>query len=493
MKKIFAILLAGVMLLSFVACGGEGTNESDTSKTSAAGSSTASSADGSETPSDDASGTIKTTLFTLTYDDSVWNHIEEYLENDEDYCFANLQIPDPDDSEYYLIDAEIEVLLDDPYDFREDLVYYGFNQYEYKVNNAYETVKIGGVDLLKYDNGYDTIVYLNRMEAAGATVCIQFDSEDITDSRIEGLLKGLSITLEDVGHVDGPWEWEGDAFTSDNHSVTAGGFTVNSKFIPFEEYISTFETFDHGIAAIGDSVYVLVDGELRECHFDGVELTFVTPIELPEDDYTNINSTTDGSLWLSGSMNDILRIKDGAVVNTYEDINYLAMHPSGAWGVDYFVSNECSLVTFNGDTYSKTPVTFEETDTIMNVNVDENNIYVCASAADDSGHKVFVYNKDGVLQKTLCDAEGEGLGSITFVTQTANGYIGFDANMRDVLLWDNNGAFLDEISDSDLFDTSYPWFCSSTVLSDGSILTLMTEEREDRSATELIVFQVNGF
>lgn len=129
----------------------------------------------------------------------------------------------------------------------------------------------------------------------------------------------------------------------------------------------------------------------------------------------------------------------------------------------------------------------------MNVRVDENNIYVCASAADDSGHKVFVYNKDGVLQKTLCDAEGEGLGSITFVTQTENGYIGFDGNMRDVLLWDNNGTFIAEISDSDLFDTNYPWFCSSTVLSDGSILTLMTEEREDRSATELIVFQVKGF
>ena len=97
------------------------------------------------------------------------------------------------------------------------------------------------------------------------------------------------------------------------------------------------------------------------------------------------------------------------------------------------------------------------------------------------------------MQKSLCDAEGEGLGSITFVTQTANGYIGFDGNMRDVLLWDNDGAFIAEISDSDLFGTSYPWFCSSTVLSDGSILTIMTAEREDRSATELIAFNVKGF
>lgn len=191
-------------------------------------------------------------------------------------------------------------------------------------------------------------------------------------------------------------------------------------------------------------------------------------------------------------MNDILCLKDGVVANTHENIDNLAMHPSGAWGVDYFTSNKCNIVTFNGDSYSATPVIFKEADTIMNVSVDENNIYVYANAADVSGYKVFVYNKDGVLQKTFCDAESEGLGSVTFVTQTANGYIGFDGNMRDVLLWNNDGTFLAKISDGDLFDTNYPWLCSSTVLSVGSILALMTNEREDRSATEMIVFQVKG-
>lgn len=468
------------MILSLAACDGDKTDKDDTTNPS-------SSNEAGE------ANEIKTTLFTLTYDDSVWNCFEDDMENEEDYCSVNLQIPDPDDSDYYLIDAEIEVSLEEPYDFREAIVDYGFNQYEYKVNNAYETVNIGGVDLLKYDDGEDTLVYINRVEGAGATVCIEFDAKDITDSRIADLLKGLTFSLEDTGNADGPWEWEGEAFSTNDHSVTAGTFTVSSKFIPFEEYISTFETFNHSIAAVGDAVYVLVDGELREYHYDGAQLTFVKLIELSEDDYENINATTDGSLWLSGSMNDILCLKDGAIANTYEDIYNLAMHPSGAWGVDYFVSNECNIVTFNGDTYSATPVIFKEADTIMNVSVDENNIYVCASAADDSGHKVFVYNKDGVLQKTLCNAEGEGLGSVTFVTQTANGYIGFDGNMRDVLLWNNDGAFLAEISDSDLFDTNYPWFCSSAVLSYGSILTIMTDEREDRSATELIVFQLKGF
>lgn len=485
MKKVLAMLLAAMMILSLAACGGDKPDKPDTTNPS--------SDTVGEVGDSDKEYDIKTTLFALDYDDAVWNYIEDDTDDEEDYCFVNLQIPDPDDDEYYLIDAEIEVLIDDPYDFREDLVYYGFNQYEYEVNDTYETVKIGGLDLLKYDDGDDTLVYFNRIEGAGATVCVEFDTEDTTDSCISELLRGLTFTLEDIGNEDGPWEWEGEAFSAEDHTVTAGALTVTSKFIPFEEYISTFETFDHSIAAVGNTVYVLVDGELRECYYDGTELTFVKAIELPEDDYEYLNATADGALWISGSLNDILCLKDGAVVNTYEDIDNLAMHPSGAWGVNYFTSNECSIVTFNGAAYSATPIVFEEVDTIMNVDVDENNIYVCANAADDSGHKVFVYNKDGVLQKTLCDAEGEGLGSVTFVTGTENGYIGFDGNMRDVLLWNTDGSFMAELSDGDLFDTSYPWFCDSTVLSDGSILTIMTEEREDRSATELIVFNVNGF
>lgn len=476
MKKLLALLLAGIMVLSLAACGGD--------------------PDPTEPPvsgQPDEANEIKTGLFTLNYDQNVWNYFEDDTQDEEDYCFVTLQVPDPDDSEYYLIDAEIEVSLDEPYDFREDLVYYGFSQYEYEVNKSYETVKIGGVDLLKYDDGDDSLIYFNRLESAGATVYIEFDAVDINHSAIADLLKGLTFTIADAGNEDGPWEWEGEPFSTVEHSVAAGSFTVNAKFVPFEVYISTFETFDHSIAAVGDTVYVLVNGELSQCHYDGTVLAFINPIELPEDDYEMVYATADGSLWLSGSLNDVIRIKDGAVANTYEDIDNLAMHPSGAWGVDYFVSNECNIVTFSGDSYSAEPVVFQEADTIMHLNVDENNIYVCASAADDSGHKVFVYSKDGVLQKTLCDAEGEGLGSITFVTQTANGYIGFDGNMRDVILWNPDGSFLAEISDGDLFDTSYPWFCSSAVLSDGSILTMMTEEREDKSATEVIVFHIKGF
>ncbi len=491
MKKFAAVLLVLILLFAFGACA----DDTDTPTTTEA----------NVTEDDPASGTqedpgadgqlatgITTTLFSLTYDKDVWTFYDDYTKSDEDYCFITLQVPDPDEPEYYLIDVEICAEIEDPYDFREDLVDYGFNQYEYAVNNAYETVSVGGIELLKYENG-DTLLYFNRIENAGATVSVEFDASDVSDARIAELLNGLTFTLPDSGNEDGPWEWEGTPFSAEDATVTAGTFEIAAKWIRPEEYIATFETFDHSVAATEDAVYLLIDGELRKCKLQDNTLVFVEGIELPEDDYDSIEATADGKLWLSGSMNDVICLENDEIIATYEDIDNLAIHPSGTWGIDYFVSNECNKVTFNGETFTSEPMVFAEADTIMHLNVDEDYIYVCAAAADDSGHKVFVYNTDGVLQKTLCDADGEGLGSVTFMAHSEKGFIGFDGNMRDVLLWDADGSFVAEISDGDLFGTGYPWFCNCALLPDGSIITVMTDDRADESAMELIVFTVSGF
>lgn len=180
MKKYIAIIIAVIMLFTLAACGEKDNNDNTTTNVNN---------DVSENQVQSVDGAIKTSLFSLEYDDKVWTYYPEDTVNEEDYGYIVLQIPDPEDPEYYLINAEIEVNINEPYDFRDDLVYYGFNQYEYEVNKAYETVKIGGVDLLKYDDEDDTVVYFNRIEGAGATVTIEFDTTDTTDTRINDLLK----------------------------------------------------------------------------------------------------------------------------------------------------------------------------------------------------------------------------------------------------------------------------------------------------------------
>ncbi len=247
MKKIFALLLAIVMVFSLAACGDKNPDKPNDTKQ----------------PSGNAD--ITTSFFEIRLSDG-WINIEEDFKNEEEYSKAVLQVLDPEDNEYYLVEATISVEIDEPYDFREDLVYYGFNQYEYEVNKSYETVKIGGVDLLKYDDGDDTLVYFNRIEGANASVYIKFDTTDIKDAHIQALLDGITFNIKDIGNVDGPWEWEGKPFSAKPANAQAGSFKISSTFVPFETPVTTFETFDHSVAAIGDRVYVLVDGELSECH-----------------------------------------------------------------------------------------------------------------------------------------------------------------------------------------------------------------------------------
>jgi len=488
LKKCLALALCIMMVLSLAACGEEPAkpvekpDQQDTPPASEVG--------------DKDQPDLETPLWTLSYDESVWTLQEDYFSEEDDYCAATLQIPDPEDPEYYLINVDIYASVGEPYGFREDLVYYGFDQYQYAEENAYEFHKIGGVDCLKYETeswGESVLRYFNRVEGAGATVEVVVNAEDVTDSRVTDLLAGLTFTLEDTGNVDGPWEWEGEPFSAEDKSVTAGGLTIQSEWIPFDEYVSTNETFDHYVAVVGDTVYLLEDDTLSAYTYDGDKLTYQESVELPAEGYSVITATNDGALWLSGFMNDVIVLKDGADVATYAELDDVVMHPSGKWGINYFSESDCRKVTFTADSYTTEDMTFAEVDSIMHMSVSENHIYVCGSAVDESGHKVFVYDTDGNLQMTLCDADGEGLGSITYITETANGFFGFDGNMRNVVLWDAQGNWVAEVEDDQLFSTEYPWFCSSAMLDDGSLLTVMTEERADCSATELVAFRVSGF
>jgi len=103
------------------------------------------------------------------------------------------------------------------YSLGDMLVTYGFDQYEYAENNAYDTISIGNVDCLVHEGEYwgdPALRYFSRAEGAGATVFIEIIGE-YEDPRVEELLSGLTFHLEDVGNTDGPWPWEGTPFSGE--------------------------------------------------------------------------------------------------------------------------------------------------------------------------------------------------------------------------------------------------------------------------------------
>ena len=483
--RAFCLILGVLMLFSFAACG----------KNDPAPPDTASEGAGQQEASEIKSPkTISMNLWDLVYDEQDgWIYDEDEMYDDETYSKIILTIPD-ETGDSDMINAEIRVSVESPYNFRDYLTSYGFDEYEYEVNQAYDFTEVGGIDCLEQEGTYwgsPCLRYFNRVEGAGATVFMEIIGE-YEDERVDKLLSGLTIHLEDTGNEDGPWYWEGEPFSAEPRSVMVGTYTINSQWIPITDCIITKETFNHAVAVAGNQAFLLVDGALKRYDYDGASLKFAEDIAL-DTEYRNLSVDTTGAIWLADFMEPLISWKDGAQTASYDGLDYVTMHPSGTWGISWFSSAECEKITLSGGAVKTEPIVFGEVDLISHLLIDENHIYVSGSAVDDSNHKVFVYDTAGTLQLTLTDSDGSGLGSITFVTETPNGYLALDGNMREVVLWTKDGAYIGAADGHNLFGTGYPWFCGGTKLADGSILAIMTDTREDDSAEELVAFKLSGF
>lgn len=481
MKKLFVWLLVISVLFTFAACGGGTENPSPTSGNT-------------PTPSGNTEGLeeLETALFTVWFDASVLTYDEEDLYDDDDYAEITLGIPDEDD--YYTASIEIFAEIGDAENFRDYLYDYGFDLQEYAVNNSYETTQIGGVDCLTYEGtswGDPFVCYFGRVENAGLTVRVKIVGEFEADT-IDSVLENLQFVVEDTGNEDFPWPWDGEPFYAETAIQYVGEIEIESHFLPLADTgLLTRETFDHAIAVNGSKVYILGDGTLKQYAYGTDALTLESEIEVG-DDFDNLQVSSDGTVWLSGFGEDLTAFRDGKQFAAYQDTDNVTMAPDGTWGISWFTSAECEKITVSGNQLTRTGITFSEVSIISHVMVDDSYIYVSGSAADESGHKVFIYDHNGTLKLTLADEDGEGLGSITFVAETTNGFVGLDGNMRDVIMWSADGAYLGDVSDGDLFETDYPWFCGGAQVDSETILVIMTEDRADQSAMELVAFELIG-
>lgn len=80
-----------------------------------------------------------------------------------------------------------------------------------------------------------------------------------------------------------------------------------------------------------------------------------------------------------------------------------------------------------------------------------------------------------------------------YMAETENGFVAADGNMREIQFWAKDGTHVGAISTEDIFGVSYPWLEDMQLLDDGSLLIMLTQERDDGSANELMFFRLTGF
>lgn len=500
MKKAIALLLTAVMLLSLVACSsGEGTptKEPKPAATTEPKVTTAPAQtkpqETTQPPVEELPGElVETSRWSLRYDPEVWVLEDEDALCDDDYDSSiSIMIPDPENAGYGLVHLTVSAFVTDHDNFRGNLRGNGYDAYEYVVNNAYDTVNIGGLEFLLGDSDDEYIFYFMRAVSAGIDVEIVV-SGDATNEAVAEVLQTLAFTIEDGENVDAPWYWEGTPYAVEPGEETVGAFTLKSVQIPFADTIVTCETFDHNIAVVGNLVYVVNDGAINVFNYDGSQLSLALDMNL-EMDYA-IADVSGTNIWFSDFMENLLCFNGKEFTAAFEGTDYVSMCPSAPWGISWFSEPTILKLNFDGTAVTALQYTLAEVDMISHLCVDaKGNIYVCGSSASDDAHRVFVYNENMELQLVLDDEDKSGLGSAVFATQTDNGFLVLDGNMREVVLYGADGTYIGCCDFSDLFGTDYPWPCDACVAEDGSILVLMTDERPDESADELVAFKLTGF
>ena len=486
MKKLISLLLVLAMAFSLAACGG---GKEPSIKDNAPAEVSTEAPKETEAPAEPAPALTlhENTFFNVSYnEEDGWSLAEDDFDIYENSGNAYIRILNEEGRTEIVVSIYAE--KKDPESFRKNLYLNGVDMQAYAAGEI-ETVDIGGQPMLYVDQSNGDRFFYGRNEAAGVTYTI--DATNWEDPRVPALIENIVCTASGTDNDEPAWPWDGEPIALGSMSQMVGTYTVTADFIPMAEALTTFETFNHEVEVIGNKVYLLSDFVLREYAFDGAGLTFVREIPLG-DEYKNVENAN-GTLVLSNFMKPVIGHDGDTVVFSYDGPDHFTLAPDGTWGISWFSSGETTeKFTFKDGALVGEPLPFNEVKVISQVDVDDEYIYVTGSPVEGSGHTVFVYDHNGQLQLQLKGDPNAsiGLGSVTYITKTANGFLALDGNMRDVVLWTADGTWLGAVEDKDIFGTYYPWFATADAMEDGSILVVMTEDRADGSAMEAIAFKI---
>lgn len=293
---------------------------------------------------------------------------------------------------------------------------------------------------------------------------------------------------------------EGVPFEGKSGSEMTGTVKIESKWISFEKPLIVESTFDSNVTKVKDKYYIISDGKLKEYQQKGDKVSYIKDIDLPKG-YKTITSDDNGIVYVSSFARALIGFKDGEQIFKFDDCDdNLAVHSSGKWGMLYNGLGEIKKVTFNdGNVELKDIENIEGLEELSDVFIGKENIFITGSLkkGEDKFQVVGVYDFDLKLKHMLGSLkdgfDADKIGSLSGMTDTKNGFLAFDSNFRKIIFWKKDGNVIGSIKASDLFGTNYPWITNLDVLEDESILIGMTQDREDKSAKEYLLYTIKGF
>ena len=293
---------------------------------------------------------LKLSLFTVYYP-KAWNYDKENMKKDEEYSYVRFFDGDTVDGSENVI--SIEATKEDSYTYRKSLIAFGVDLEAY-AEGKMDTVTIGNAEYtaMPESNSIEK-TYMYRYEQSGTSYDIRVRGQEIDDSDKE-LLEGIVLKLEDEGNKDAPWPWEGEPVEPVLAEQMVGSYTIVPKYIPFKEAQGVMQIMDHQFVKQGNQVFHLLENKLDTYEYSESGLEFVSSMEL-DDDFEYLSGDSSGMLYLSPGIGDVIGVKDGekALQTTVDgDLN---MHPSGEWGISFWVNSDTQKIANQGGNLTAEP------------------------------------------------------------------------------------------------------------------------------------------
>lgn len=511
-KKWIALFLASTMLLSLAACNKddgkknkkdkddedieEVEDEDDDKKKD----------DKAEETEAEETTTTEAAPAGTPIDTTYWSGVipESFEYNDEDFSDSDTWCKHA----FYNYDEDGETKLGyvivyadecDSLEYRKGLKTY-MSLEDYAAGNV-DTITIGGYDFVIYENtGWGYTVYTYRAESTGIELKIETKG-DMPDQ--QAFLDSLTFDFPDNGKVDAPYPWEGEMDIRTPGTVDMGGASVTATQLVASESFLPDDLFDNRITVVGDTFYALDEQDLKIYTIEGDALTLNTEITLDRA-YDQMCSDNNGNVYISSFGAPLLKYNGTELVATYADVkDTVAVSPDGSFAIAYFTSaDSLEKINLNDDGTSSVDGSFAFDVTrlknVSDINIFKNHIFISGTVYKEDGsddrHKISVFDFNGNLVTIL---EGEpdgfldgGMGSVTAIAETDKYIFALDGNMRELLLWSNDGTWLGTVDDDDLLGTDYPWLCGIDVENNTIYLSLV-ENRPDNSWQEMIFFRVD--
>lgn len=433
-------------------------------------------------------GTLETQLFSVEFSDE-WTYKPDRVADREAHAYAALFIDDPNSSSHI---AEVDVTCDvnSAADFAQEMSYAQLDVRAALAENPYPVRTIGGVDFWTGEKGR-SVNYYGYIPEKNAFIQVAVYGGEKAQAYTDALLEKLTFTFKDYEGQVLPWYWDGTPYAIAECSSLVNGHVVTAKMLPIDAVEPCYTVSECKMDVAGDAFYILADKKLKKYVRSGDALAFDCEIELPFEART-IAANGEGNVYLSGFGKKLTLLAGGAPITVSGDTEDVAVHPSKTWGVSYFSSKPLKKVDLLTGTVAELGLTGFKS--IKKVHVTQNCLIVDGSLEDGTACARFYdfdLNLKGQLDKT--NTTTKSYGGASAVAETANGFMVFDLNGRKVYFLDTDLNVVSAAGEKDILGTGSAWPSSAIAVEDGTVYLLAPDTRPDRTASEVVVFQLSGY